>query len=86
MNQPVMYGAYNPETMQIVDACTPEELEEGETYYTVPLYTKPDTERQPLTDKQITEILGDNYSAAVRHALVVLIRATEAMHGIGGDV
>ena len=42
-------------------------------------------QRQPLTDEQITEILGDNYLAAVRHQLVLLIRATEAMHGIGGD-
>jgi hypothetical protein len=45
--------------MQIVDACTPEELEENETYYTVPLYTKPDTERQPLMDKQITEMTNE---------------------------
>jgi hypothetical protein len=48
------------------------------------LYTGP-PQRQPLTSEQITEILGDNCPAAVRRQLFLLIRATEAMHGIGGD-
>ena len=48
-----------------------------------PLYTHP-PQRQPLTEEQITEILG-GYPADVRHQLVLLVRAVEAMHEIGGD-
>lgn len=58
-------------------------IRDGVNY--VPLYTAPPPlQRQPLTEEQITEILG-GYPAAVRRQLVLLVRAVEALHGIGGD-
>jgi hypothetical protein len=64
---------------------TDEEIEEYGPDQIVPLYTRPDPARKPMTEEEIREWLGDlaYRSNGIRAAFIGGLRAAEKHHGIG---